>query len=224
MALISQRLHEVDAWGGQGEALPPAEGLVFQITKSAQEQSSGEKKTLQLVLDLVVVSEGELKGRKAFQRYQIGADAKEPARMRLKALILATRIQMNAAGEFDDTQLVGAYFMADSIATTYDSHDAVSGQTVTKKSAKIVNERVPVAAAPAQAPQFAPAAPVAPQYAAPPAAPQYAAPAAPQFAAAPQYAAPVAAPQYAPQPAPAFGPPSVPAGAYGGPVLTPVGR
>jgi len=230
MAFLNLSLHSVQAWNGANEGLPPAEGLVFQIAKVTTEPGKEPGKE-QMVCELMVVSEGELKGRKAFGRYSVGAQVKQGALGRVKQLILATHVQLSPDGGFDDQQLVGTYFMADSVHETYDKTDAVTGNVSKANSVKIINERTPVSATPAAAAAFAPAAapaaapPVQPQYSAPPAQPQYAPPAQPQYAPPAVAAPPAAAAPWAAAPSPQHATPYPGfSGGFAAPSVTPVGR
>jgi len=223
MAFLNLSLHSVQAWNGANEGLPPAEGLVFQVAKVTTEPGKEPGKE-QMVCELLVVSEGELKGRKAFGRYSVGAQVKQGALGRVKQLILATHVQLSPDGGFDDQQLVGTYFMADSVHETYDKTDAVTGNVSKANSVKIINERTPVSAAPPAAAAFAPAAAAPPaqtQYSAPPAQPQYAPPAQPQYA--PPAAAAAAPWAAAPSPQHATPYPGL-SGGFAAPSVTPVGR
>jgi hypothetical protein len=200
MAHINGRFHEVQAWGGESEALPPAPDYVFQIEAVEQGQSP-QKATPQLNVTCLVLNEGELYGRKAIFRYNLNFEGKggDTARKRLKSLIDATQIPLDDQGGINDDDLIGRVLMADVIQETYKVADATTGTQIEKIATRIQNERVvPDANAQAGAPAPAAAAP------APAAAPAAAAPApaaraaAPAPAARPAPAAPAARPAYAP--------------------------
>lgn len=154
MAQIHGRLNDVDAWGGEGGALPPGE-YVFVIEEAKQAQSKNGKP--QLELDLKVISDGEFKGRSTKQWYTLNFE-KDAPRKRLKALVIATGIRLDGNGDFDDAQLKGTTFMGDVQSESYEVADAVTGQKLVKERSRIVNERManangaaPVAAAGAPA-------------------------------------------------------------------------
>lgn len=157
MAYIGQKLHEVKAWGGESEMLPPGEDYVLMIEKAEQEQSSG-KGTLQLAVSVSVLNEGEVNGRKAKFWYNIDPNAKEGSRKRLRSLIDAAGIPLDQAGGFDDQQLVGKVFVADVVHESYKKTDATTGTEVEQMNARIKNER-PL---PNQQPQAAPPPPPPP--------------------------------------------------------------
>lgn len=154
MAQIHARLNDVEAWGGEGGMLPPGE-YHFMIENAVQAQSKNGKP--QLELDLVVINEGEMKGRKSKQWYTLNFE-KDTPRKRLKQLILATGIPLDGNGDFDDAQLKGATFVADLVAEQYEVADQVTGQKLTKDRTRLQNERV---AGGASAPAVRSAAPAA---------------------------------------------------------------
>jgi hypothetical protein len=197
MAHIAGRLHEVQPWGGESEALPPGPDYALQI-ESVEQGQSPKKGTPQLNVTCIVLNEGELHGRKAIFRYNLNLE-KDAPRKRLRSLVDATGVQMDDQGGFDDQQLVATAFMADVIHEPYDDVDATTGTKIQKIGVRIQNERpldmqpaagaaapAAVAAAPAPAPVAA-----APRAVAPAVAPRAAvpAPAAPSNAR-PQYAPP----------------------------------
>lgn len=197
MATIAGRFHEVKGWGGQSESLPPGPDYVFQIDVAQQGQSP-KKGTPQLELELTVLNEGELNGRKAFHRLTLNLE-KETPRKRMRQLIDATGVPMDGNGNIDDADFVGRIFMADVVEESYEDVDATTGTKISKTAIRVVNERIPpgaeggqAAAAPstAAAALAAPAAPAA-QTRQAPAAP---APAAPAAGAAPANGRPVYAP------------------------------
>lgn len=196
MAHIAGRFHEVNAWGGESEALPAGPDYVLQI--EAVEQTVSSKKAVpQLQVTTVVLNEGEYNGRKGMFWYNLDL-SKETPRKRIRSLVDATGIALDAEGGFDDADLIGRVFMADVVHEPYKDVDATTGTAIEKTRVRIQNERMvegagqpagdaaPAAVAPAAAP--APAAPAAPVAAAP----RAAAPARPAAAAAP------ARPVYAP--------------------------
>ncbi len=207
MAHIGLRLQEVEGWDGKTGGLPPHDDVLFVIEKATQENSA-KKGTPMLKLELMVV-DGELRGRKAFSQFVIAPDAKEGSRRRLKQLIMATQLQLDQQGGFDDAMLIGRQFVADVVSEPYTETDPATGQVIEKSSSRIINER------PVGAPSMAAGAPAgypsaqAPQYAPPQAA----------------YAPPQQVPHYAPPgqyaPPPAYAQPPVGRGAPG---VTPVAR
>lgn len=150
MATINGRLNEVDAWGGEGGALPPGE-YTFVIETAKQGQS--QKGNPQLELDLKVVSEGEYKGRTTKQWYTLNFE-KEAPRKRLKALVVATGIALDGNGNFDDQQLKGTTFTGDVQVESYEVDDVVTGKKLVKERTRIINER-PAGGARAAAPAAA---------------------------------------------------------------------
>lgn len=210
MAYIGQRLHEVKAWDGNSEALPPTDDVLFRITEVKQELSS-KKQTQQLVLSLEVVggSSQELVGRKTFARYGIGDGIKEGQRGRLRALVDAAQVPLDQQGGFNDEALVGRVFLADLKLNSYTQTDPVTGASVTKENTQVVNERpaqggqpqmqmqMPQGFAPPQAQGFAPPPPPqvapgmpAPMMGQPVQAPAYPVPGNPGWAGAPAMQAP----------------------------------
>ena len=182
MARIQGGFNQVQAWGGESEALPPGEYL-FEITEMKQGQSKNGNP--QLEMSVKVHNEGELYGRGGKFWYTLNFQSEVP-RKRLKSLIDATGVSIAADGSIEDQEFVGRYFMADVAHETYTVTDPASGNSVEKSRTRIQNER-PVqqqgqgnaafaasAPAPAAAPQqFAPPqqqfAPPAPAPFAPPA-------------------------------------------------------
>jgi hypothetical protein len=178
MAHINGRFHEVSAWSGESEALPPGPDYAFQI-EGVEQGVSPQKQTPQLNVTCIVLNEGENYGRKGIFRYNLNLD-KEAPRKRLRSLIDATGIPMDADGGIDDQDLIGRQFLADVIAENYDVVDGTTGTKITKTASRIQNERpldganqaadaaapqavapAPAAAAPAPAPAPAAAAPAA---------------------------------------------------------------
>jgi hypothetical protein len=166
MAHVNLRVHEVQGWGGESESLPPGTDYVFEVEK-AEQGKSAQKGTPQLTLECVVRWPESLEGRKGWARYYL-IDNKG-SRARLRQIVDATGIPLDAQGGFDDQDFVGRVFVADVIVEPYEKTDPTTGTTVSKESARIVNERIYApegaveAAPPAPAPQPAqPAAQAAP--------------------------------------------------------------
>jgi hypothetical protein len=233
MAYVSAGITaDTKAWDGVSGALPPASDVLFRVDDVKQE-ASPKKGTPQLVLDCVVVTEGELKDRKAMHRFVIGPNMKPASIGRLKQLLDACGIQADSNGGFDSDHLKGRVFIADIVVEPYNQTDPVTGQTLEKSSSRLQNERpYRNQAAPGAQPQaqpqpqqgFAPQQNFAPQQ------PQqgYAQPAPQGYPQQPQQGyAPVGAPQMgAPSVAPAAmgnGQPQYPAPGRGAPGVTPVG-
>jgi hypothetical protein len=205
MSYIQGGLNQVQAWNGVTAGLPPNVDYHFMVETVAQE-ASRKQGVPQLVLSLTVQNQGEFFGRKHVARYNIDF-AKGKSRERLRCLIDACGIPLDANGGFDDAMLVGRVFKADLVAAPYTVSDPVTGQTIQKEGVQLQNER-PLTAmtAPAVAPQPYVAAPaVAPQpYVA--ATPVQPLPGGQQFYAPPQAQVAPAYPQ--PAPAPARGAPA----------------
>jgi hypothetical protein len=170
---INGRLHDVQGWSGESEALPPGEGYHLRILEVVHENST-QKGTPMMNLSCEVLWPESLAGRKVTHRL-VADMSKDVSRRRMKQIIDATGIQLDQQGGFDSDWLVNAEFEADCINEPYQKVDATSGQTVERTSARLQNEQ-PVGTAaqrtqaagggdayPGQvAPQNAPAASAAP--------------------------------------------------------------
>jgi len=173
-------LNEVDAWdGSSGGALPPGE-YVFEVTECIIGNSS--KGNSQLELDLVVVAGAVTDAvNGATKKHWVVMTEKSAGRVR--NMLDACGVQMNAAGAFDSDHFKGTQFIGEVYEDSYDKPDLSTGQNVTKITSKIRKERpvsvgfsdqdgapaIAPAAAPApQAPAPAPAAPAAPARPLPP--------------------------------------------------------
>lgn len=137
MPMIDAKLNEVDAWGGESTQLPPGP-YSFRI-KSASIESKAEGKN-QLVVENEVISSGEMKGKTAKSFFMLDF-SKDAPRKRLKSLVLATKVPVDAAGNFNSDNLVGTQYDAEVTHESYESKpDPITGQTTTKTATRIVNE------------------------------------------------------------------------------------
>lgn len=157
MAYINGRLHEVESWDGKSEALPPAPDYVLLI-EAAKQGTSSKKGSPQLEITTVVQNEGELHGRKGVFFYNLQLD-KDTPRKRLRSLVDACGVPMDANGGIDDQALIGKMFMADVIAESYKDVDVVSNQTIEKTRTRLQSERKVGSAPTAVAPVPTPASP-----------------------------------------------------------------
>jgi hypothetical protein len=156
-------LSKAEVWGGGVDMLPPGE-YAFEVADYAIGQS--KKGVPQLELDLVVIGGAEtdtLNGRKQKHWIYWGKSLG-----RLRAILAACEIPVDANDNFEETALPGRTFIAEVAVNTYEKDDLTTGGKVEKTNTKIQNERPMSAgwsnsegvAAPAQ-PAAAPAAPAA---------------------------------------------------------------
>ena len=117
MPMIDAKLNEVDAWGGESTQLPPGP-YSFRI-KSASIESKAEGKN-QLVVENEVISSGEMKGKTAKSFFMLDF-SKDAPRKRLKSLVLATKVPVDAAGNFNSDNLVGTQYDAEVTHESYES-------------------------------------------------------------------------------------------------------
>lgn len=135
----------------------------WEITKAVFDQSKKGNRTLR-VTAVVTTEESPMKGRSLVGTYVISED--DFARRRMKALVEATGVQVDANGGLSKDAFVGTHFTADVVVDTFDDIDSKTGQPVTKDFTKWIGERpyegtAPVAAAskPAAAPAASGSAP-----------------------------------------------------------------
>ena len=166
-------LADIAAWGGIGGGLAPGDYL-FQINEVEQKQTQGGKPQIQLTMEVIAGVETEThNGQKMLDWRSLSG--KKGALARLKSLLDACGVVLDAQGGFDDADLIGRQFWAEAfqdIAKTTSPTGEVSEREVTKirdeRSAVEDAGAVAVAAAPAAAPA-APAPAPAPAPAAAPA-------------------------------------------------------
>jgi hypothetical protein len=170
-------LADIAAWGGVGGGLTPGDYL-FQITAVEQKQTQGGKPQIQLTMEVVAGAETEThNGQKMLDWRSLSG--KKGALARLKSLLDACGVQLDAQGGFDDADLIGRQFWAEAFQDIATKTDA-TGATTEREVTKIRDERSAVeesgaaeaaptaaaapaaaAAAPAPAPAQAAAAPAA---------------------------------------------------------------
>jgi pyruvate/2-oxoglutarate dehydrogenase complex dihydrolipoamide acyltransferase (E2) component len=157
-------LAEVAAWGGTGGNLTPGDYL-FQVTAVEQKQTQNGKPQIQLSLEVVAGAETEThNGQKLLDWRMLGG--KKGALGRLKSLLEACGVQLDAQGGFDDQDLIGREFWAEAYMDIAKKTDA-QGTETEREVTKIRDERSAVeggatdapAAAAAPAPAAAAAAP-----------------------------------------------------------------
>jgi hypothetical protein len=184
---IALPIATVQPWNGASVSIPPGEDYAFQIVEAKQEASS-QKGTPQLRIDVVVLNDGDPRGRKGVFWYALT----EKAAGRLRSLFDAVGgVPLDGTGSIaNDQDFVNKQFVADVINDPYEKTNPATGQITTLDRSKIQNERS-LAAFQQQGPS-APAQPVAPQFQQP--VPQQAAAPMPH-AAAPAPAAPAPRPQ-----------------------------
>jgi hypothetical protein len=175
-------LADIAAWGGIGGGLTPGDYL-FLITGVEQKQTQGGKPQIQLTMEVVAGAETEThNGQKMLDWRSLSG--KKGALARLKSLLDACGVALDAQGGFDDADLIGRQFWAEAfqdIAVKTDATGAMTEREVTK----IRDERSAVEDGAAAAPAAAPAAAAAAPAPAPAPAPAAAPVAAPARAAAP---------------------------------------
>lgn len=129
----------------------------WEITKAVFDQSKKGNRTLR-VTAIVTTEDSPMKGRSLVGTYVISED--DFARRRMKALVEATGVQVDANGGLSKDAFVGTHFTADVVVDTFDDIDSKTGQPVTKDFTKWIGERPYEGAAPAASakPAAAPAA------------------------------------------------------------------
>lgn len=126
----------------------------WEITKAVFDQSKKGNRTLR-VTAIVTTEDSPMKGRSLVGTYVISED--DFARRRMKALVEATGVQIDAQGGLSKDAFVGTHFTADVVVDTFDDIDSKTGQPVTKDFTKWIGERpyegaAPVASTKAAAP------------------------------------------------------------------------
>jgi len=129
----------------------------WEITKAVFDQSKKGNRTLR-VTAIVNTEDSPMKGRSLVGTYVISED--DFARRRMKALVEATGVQVDANGGLSKDAFVGTHFTADVVVDTFDDIDSKTGQPVTKDFTKWIGERPYEGSAPAAA-ASKPAAPAA---------------------------------------------------------------
>jgi len=161
-------LADIAGWGGIGGGLTPGDYL-FQINEVEQKLTQGGKPQIQLTMEVVAGAETETHdGQKMLDWRSLSG--KKGALGRLKSLLDACGVQLDASGGFDDQDLVGKQFWAEAfqdIAKKTDATGAVTEREVTKIRDERAIEGAPASVAPA--PAIAPAPAPAPAPAAAPA-------------------------------------------------------
>ena len=189
-------LNETAPWDGEASVLPPGE-YAFEVVDAIIKEAKTSEKFPSLVLDLVVTGGADSEQYNGVKRKHF-VSLSPNAAGRLRNIIDACHVPIEADGGFTTETFLGTGFIAEAYEDTYEKPDLASGNSVTKTVGKIHKERPiesgwsgavaegqPQAAPQApQAPQAAPQQPAAPTA---PAAPQ--APAAPRAATAPRVAA-----------------------------------
>jgi pyruvate/2-oxoglutarate dehydrogenase complex dihydrolipoamide acyltransferase (E2) component len=163
-------LADIAAWGGVGGGLTPGDYL-FQITGVEQKQTQSGKPQIQLTMEVVAGAETDThNGQKMLDWRMLGG--KKGALGRLKALLDACNIQLDAQGGFDDADLIGREFWAEAYQDIA-KKTLPTGEVEEREVTKIRDERsandtgasaaaaVAAPAAPAPAPAQAAPAPAA---------------------------------------------------------------
>jgi hypothetical protein len=120
----------------------------WEITKAVFDQSKKGNRTLRVTAN-VITEDSPMKGRSLVGTYVISED--EFARRRMKALVEATGVQVDANGGLSKDAFVGTHFTADVVVDTFDDIDSKTGQPVTKDFTKWIGERPYEGSAPVQA-------------------------------------------------------------------------
>jgi hypothetical protein len=158
-------LSKAEVWGGGVDMLPPGE-YAFEVEEYACGQSKNG--VPQIELSLVVIGGAEtdtLNGRKQKHWIYYGKSLG-----RLRAILAACEIPVDAKDNFDETAFPGRTFIAEVAVNTYEKDDLATGTKIAATNTKIQNERPMSAgwsnsegvAAPTQPAAAAPAAPVQP--------------------------------------------------------------
>jgi hypothetical protein len=151
-------LAEIAAWGGIGGGLAPGDYL-FRIIAVGQKQTQGGKPQIELTMEVVAGADTEThNGQKMLDWRSLSG--KSGALARLKSLLDACGVQLDAQGGFDDADLVGREFWAEAFQDIARKTEA-SGQVIEREVTKIRDERSAVdeGAATTAAPAAAPTAP-----------------------------------------------------------------
>lgn len=110
----------------------------WEITKAIFDQSKKGNRTLRLTAQ-VVTEDSPMKGRSLVGTYVISED--DFARRRMKAIVEATGVEIDAQGGLSKDAFVGTRFTADVVVDTFDDIDAKTGLPVTKDFTKWNGER-----------------------------------------------------------------------------------
>ncbi|MEX2717494.1 MAG: hypothetical protein Q6370_014435 [Candidatus Sigynarchaeota archaeon] len=110
----------------------------FEIREAKFDQSRKGNRTLRVTAQ--VISEGPMKGRTMVCSYVISDD--EFARRRMKAIVEAAAIQLDASGGFMREAMIGARFTADVVTDEIDDIDSRTGQPTKREVTKWIGERL----------------------------------------------------------------------------------
>lgn len=170
-------LNEVSAWDGASSSLPPAEYL-FEVEDCIVGATSKQNPQLEFNLTVVAGAETDIYNGTSRKHWVVMTDK---AAGRVRNMLDACGVQMDAEGGFDSDHFIGARFIAEVFEDTYSKPNLETGGSIEKTSNKIRKERPEsvgfssqegmASAVVAPAVPAAPAAPVAPAAAVAPAAP-----------------------------------------------------
>lgn len=128
---------DLAAWGGENEMLELGT-YIFEIEKAAVAPSKKAGNPT-LVVSFRVVSEGTQKGKMIRGYYSLMPDQRA-SRMRLKNLLLAIGLPLNAEG-FSINAMVGLQCFGEIIPNEYIADDQRTGLQTKRTNVKLCNER-----------------------------------------------------------------------------------
>jgi hypothetical protein len=152
-------LAEVAGWGGVGGGLTPGDYL-FLINEVEQKQTQGGKPQIQLTMEVVTGADTETHNGQKFMDWR-SLSGKKGALGRLKSLLDACGVALDANGGFDDQDLVGRQFWAEAYQDVAKKTEA-TGEVTEREVTRIRDERPAEGAAEAVAAPAAAPAPAAP--------------------------------------------------------------
>lgn len=157
-------LNEVTPWDGEANMLPPGEYL-FEVAECILGNTKNNNPQLEFDLTVVAGADSEAYNGSKKKHWVVMTDK---AAGRVRNILDACGVQMEADGSFDSDHFVGTQFIAEVYEDSYSKPDLSTGASVEKITNKIRKERpvtagftgqeAALAAAPAQSAPRAPAA------------------------------------------------------------------
>ena len=134
-------LSDIDAWDGEQSSADAGDYLGPIVNVERKPTSTG-KTMLVVQTEIEAAADGSetpMKGRQVWNRYTESGKALK----RLKALLLATGVQINSRGGYNAKELVGKKYAFTVFKEEYDATDEVTGDVETRMGTKVRGERRP---------------------------------------------------------------------------------
>jgi hypothetical protein len=130
-------LNEVPAWDGEANMLPPGE-YCFEVAACAVTNTKNNNPQLEMDLTVIAGADTEACNGAAKKHWVVMT---EKAAGRVRNMLDACGVQMEADGSFDSDHFIGTQFIAEVYEDSYDKPDLATGGNVTKLTNKIRKER-----------------------------------------------------------------------------------